>query len=675
MSSNEVIQEIKRRLNISDVISKHVSLKKRGKNLLGLCPFHHEKTPSFNVNPTEGYFKCFGCGAGGDVFTFLQDITGQTFPEILEILAQQAGVTLPKQQQMSEADIAHLKAEREKYAVMDTAQKFFTTLLMSPKGQRGKNYVFNERKMSQEVVQTFGLGYGGHFGDPPLVQYFEQQEVSKDLGVELGVMRQGEKNIYGAYENRVTFPIHHTNGRVIGFGGRNIEPERKQSPKYINSPETALYKKTEVLFNFHRALPHLKNGFPAVLVEGYFDVIAVHQSGWPTGIAPCGTQLTKAQVKSLKERTDQIILCLDADVAGQKAAAKSLELLLAEGFGVRAVVLPHNDPDTVLQKEGPEVLGQLIKGAPDALLDWSKRKMEKVGDNPSLRIKVIDRSLRWVSLIPRDLARRQYLSQLADLFNEEPKILEQELRKFLGRRPQPTPEPGPRGDASKPPSMDSNVFAERQRQGAVPRPRWTDNDKRLVNAVLANPAVVHDHKFPKLLKHPTVRSVIEKAKEIVEEAPGDTVEKWVDRLLLEGLKSEDKELNVLFANEKRLDLFGLDRQGFALNEIEGFQRQEEVLLLQAERLELEKRLDPVQEPHWRTHLKRISEIDHGLQILKKQGQKEQKASKPEEPALSPPGSQFEPETVFGPESSEQEVAQPPSEPDLEAWDDDDGLYD
>ena len=422
MSANEVIQEIKRRLNISDVISKHVALKKRGKNLLGLCPFHHEKTPSFNVNPTEGYYKCFGCGAGGDVFTFLQELTGRTFPEILEELAEEAGVELPKQQKMSEAELAHLKSQREKYTVMDAAQKFFTTLLHSPKGQRGHKYLFEERKMSQDVVKIFGLGYGGHFGDPPIAKYFEQEKVSLPIGVDLGVMRQGESKHYGAYENRVTFPIHHTNGRIIGFGGRYIEPERPQSPKYINSPETPLYKKTESLFNFYRTLPHLKNGYPAVLVEGYFDVIALHASGITNAVASLGTALSSQQITQLCRVSDgkRIVLNFDADGAGVRAANRAIgeveQLALQGQLELRVLHLPSGkDPDEFLKDHGAGDYRALLDQAP-LWLDWqieqalAERDLSRADQFQQAVAALVD----LLGKLPQSAVRTHYLQRVAE---------------------------------------------------------------------------------------------------------------------------------------------------------------------------------------------------------------------------------------------------------------------
>ena len=285
MSSNEVTQEIKRRLDIGEVISQYVRLKKRGKNLLGLCPFHQEKTPSFTVRPDEGFFKCFGCGKGGDVFSFVQEVTGRSFPEVLEELADKAGVTLPKRQQMSEADQARFKAQRERFDVMSQTQKFYQTLLWSPKGQRGLRYLIETRKLPKKIIETFGLGYGGHFGDPPLVRYFEQEKFKNELGVTLGVLRQGEKGLFGMYENQIPFPFATPTEGLSGLAGETLRAAKSARRNTSTAPKRRCTKKQNTCLTFIGSYLDEK-GAPAVPGGGLPRRRRAPSGGMPHGGRP-----------------------------------------------------------------------------------------------------------------------------------------------------------------------------------------------------------------------------------------------------------------------------------------------------------------------------------------------------------------------------------------------------
>ena len=615
---------------------------------MGLCPFHQEKTPSFTVRPDEGFFKCFGCGKGGDVFSFVQEVTGRSFPEVLEELADKAGVTLPKRQQMSEADQARFKAQRERFDVMSQTQKFYQTLLWSPKGQRGLRYLIETRKLPKKIIETFGLGYGGHFGDPPLVRYFEQEKIQNELGVTLGVLRQGEKGLFGMYENRITFPICDTHGRIVGFGGRNIESSQKRAPKYINSPETPLYKKTEHLFNVHRVLPELKKGAPAILVEGYLDVVALHQAGCPTAVAPCGTQLTVAQVKLLRRYTDQVILCMDADAAGQEAAQKALSLFLREGFGVRWAHLAQKDPDALVQAGQQDVLVEAIQKAPDAILSWCDRHVGEAMSNPAQKVKIMDTALAWVAAIPRELVRRQYLNQMAELFGEQANILEDELNRVAGRKSarRPTPAPEPMSREARPsnqPVLAANV-------------PWSFDEQNLARALISHPLLVpYCNSFVDEVRNPNLKRFIEQLSEFIvenhKEEPQEVLRRMPQSLF-------DAVLLRLVLDQHRFEGFMSDDE--ALDIIRGWMERADMAPSLRKQSELYQKLKAAQEiGDQRQILHLVGIIDEGVRRLKEKKQLKHRQKKSDEGSgdASAAQPQAESKTPVDPDPAPTESAQ------------------
>ena len=449
MIPEEVIAEIKRRADIGAVIGRSVKLKKQGRNLLGLCPFHTEKSPSFNVRPDEGYFYCFGCRAAGDVVEFLVRTTGRGFLDILTELAAETGVAIP-QQSLSVEESTAQKEKKRLLKVCELAQVFFRTRLGGDDGRAARAYLKDVRKLDDSVVDEFGLGFGG-LADKGLKDFLVGQGVSIDDGVNAGVLGRGERGEYDFFRQRITIPIRNTRGDIVTFGGRTFgafaEPRTlpdgslRTPPKYLNGTQTAVYDKSSVLYGLFEAQPALKQGKPAVLVEGYFDAIAVFRAGLRTAVAPCGTSLTLRHIEELKRRVGdagRVVVCLDADRAGQEAAAKAILMLLSEGLDAACVVLPEKDPDQLVQEGRLDELRGLLLGAPGALEFLIGRASEKAAGGIQARVAAIDSLLPFLAAPSRELVRTEAIRATARAFSEDEGVIARDVadrgRRLLGAR-------------------------------------------------------------------------------------------------------------------------------------------------------------------------------------------------------------------------------------------------
>ncbi|MBW3622696.1 MAG: DNA primase [Armatimonadetes bacterium] len=367
-SSSDAVQEIKQRLDLLEVISDYVKLRPAGRSHVGLCPFHSEKTGSFNVTPDKGIWYCFGCQEGGDVFKFLQKIENLSFPEALERLAKRAGVTLP------EHPSGPSTSERDRLrALHELACRFYErTLSQTPAALQ----YLERRGIAPETAKAFRLGFAPDSWES-LRTLLRRERASDDDLLNAGLLRRkaGEtRGGYDAFRDRLLFPICDGEGRVIAFGGRILE-DREGQPKYINSPETPIFSKKRVLYAYHRALPAIKERREALVMEGYMDVIAAHENGFPYAVAPLGTALTPEHLQLLKRHCDRALLVFDADGAGMRAALRSLALFEQAEMEARVVVLPQGeDPDSLLRKRGPAPFAQALEEA-RPLLDY---RMESI---------------------------------------------------------------------------------------------------------------------------------------------------------------------------------------------------------------------------------------------------------------------------------------------------------
>ncbi|MCR4832273.1 MAG: DNA primase [Butyrivibrio sp.] len=354
---DDVIEEVRSRNDIVDVVGQYVHLQKKGANYFGLCPFHNEKSPSFSVSPGKQMFYCFGCGEGGNVFSFLMKYDNLTFQEAVKALAERSGVSLPDADDSPQA-----KAMRDKRQVLldinKEAAKYYYYQLRQPNGQKGLQY-FKERQLSDETMTQFGLGYS-NITSNDLVLYLRKKGYSDSQIIEAGLASHDEKfGTHDKFWNRVMFPIQDANQKVIGFGGRVMGDGK---PKYLNSPETMIFDKSRNLFGLNLA-KNARAGY-MIICEGYMDVIAMHQAGFNMAVASLGTAFTSGQAQILKRYTDEVILSYDSDEAGTKAALRGIGILKEAGLRGKVLNLkPYKDPDEFIKAEGKEAFAQRIREA------------------------------------------------------------------------------------------------------------------------------------------------------------------------------------------------------------------------------------------------------------------------------------------------------------------------
>ena len=345
----EYIEDIRSRTDIVELIGEFVRLKKRGNNFIGLCPFHTEKTPSFNVNPSLGIFKCFGCGQGGNVFSFLMQIENLSYPESIRLLAERAGVTLPEKEEDAQR---YSETESVYHALRFAGRYFHECLVQTEAGKVALEYLF-ERGFSEKTIKKYGLGYAPDRWDG-LIESAQKKHISTDTLEQAGLIipRNEADGHYDRYRGRVIFPIFSHIGKVIGFGGRVLKKTENQA-KYINSPETQVYQKSKVLYGLYQGKNSIRKRGEVVLVEGYTDVLALHQAGIEYAVASSGTALTKDQIQLIKRYAQRVLVLYDGDSAGAKAALRGIDLLLTHGVSVYGLGLPSGeDPDSYVQQHG-----------------------------------------------------------------------------------------------------------------------------------------------------------------------------------------------------------------------------------------------------------------------------------------------------------------------------------
>jgi len=437
---DNTIQNVKEANDVLEVIGQHLSLKRSGSNFKALCPFHQEKTPSFMVNPGKQIFHCFGCNTGGDVIRFVMLHEGLPFTDAVRKLAGRAGIELPEKS-------AEAGARRDKkdllYRANRLASEFYSELLMKdPQGSEAREYL-SLRGIHSEVCQTFGMGFA-----PPgwrsLAAVLEKKDVGIDAAIESGLLVKGDagKDPYDRFRNRIVFPIKDLSGRILGFGGRVLGEEL---PKYVNTSETPVYRKGDFLFGMDVAAPYIREEGQVILVEGYLDVIPLHQAGIRNVVGVLGTALTPEQARRIKRLTTKSILIFDSDKAGKKAALRSGMIFLEEGFTCLVVPLEMNeDPDSFLRKKGTE---ELLKKISDAIpiINFAMKEVKKdyPGDNVESRVQVLDAITPYLAKI-RDRAKLGvYLREVADDLRIEQHDLRAKLTSVSERKPGPSSQEDP----------------------------------------------------------------------------------------------------------------------------------------------------------------------------------------------------------------------------------------
>ena len=411
---DEKIEEIRVAADIVDVVSDYVRLKKSGSGYKGLCPFHEEDTPSFHVEPDQNLFYCFGCSKGGDVFTFLQEMEGMSFVESARLLADQAGIPLPED--ASDAEQAS-EVEAIYHALRFAGRFFYRQLTQTNRGQRALDYL-HDRGFTNATIKQFGLGYAPDAWDALLTAAEDEQidpEVLEQAG--LVIERNDGSGYYDRYRNRIIFPIFSHVGKVLGFGGRILNDDADQ-PKYINSPDTRVYDKSKALYGLRQAKQAIRKEEEALVVEGYTDVIALHQAGIEHAVASSGTALTEAQVKKLGRYADRLLLLYDADEAGDRAAGRAIDLVLQQELGAYVVTLPEGeDPDSYVQARGADAFREYLD---DEQLDMPAFKLEQAEragllDTPEGQAKTMHAVVESIAQIPDTLMQETYLRRASEV--------------------------------------------------------------------------------------------------------------------------------------------------------------------------------------------------------------------------------------------------------------------
>ncbi len=464
MIKQETIQRIIDTARIEEVVSEFVSLKKRGTSLIGLCPFHNEKTPSFHVSPAKGIFKCFGCGKGGDSIGFIMEHEKYSYTEALRHLAQKYNIEIEE----SAPSAAYLAEQSEKESLLSVtlfAQKFFThNLLNSDEGKViGLSY-FKERGFTTQTIEKFQLGYA-----PNQYHLLTNDAVANgytnEMLVKAGLSAEKDGQVYDRFRERVIFPIHNLTGRVIGFGGRILNSDKSKA-KYINSPETEIYHKSQVLYGIWLAKNKIVADDNCFLVEGYTDVISMHQAGITNVVSSSGTSLTTEQIKLIKRFTSNITIIYDGDPAGIKASFRGISMILEEGLNVQVLLLPEpEDPDSFVRKNGLSYVLDFIKqNTTNFIFFKTNLLLAEVAHDPVKKANLVTEILTDISLIPNQVTRSFYLKECSSLFSIDEQALNSQLNRMISQKMKkkssgslPHDAPPPEIDGLEPQIIDIDV--------------------------------------------------------------------------------------------------------------------------------------------------------------------------------------------------------------------------
>lgn len=416
---DEIIQQVRDHVDVVELVGRSVSLKRAGRNYKGLCPFHDEKTPSFNVNPDRGTYYCFGCQEGGDVFSFLMKVENLTFGEAVRSLARDCGIEVPETG-------GSTGATERLFAAGEVAQAAYRGAFASP-GNPAAAYL-ETRGLSTEDAVRFEIGFAPDAWDT-VARALEGERIPAEVGEKAGLLapRSRGSGHYDRLRGRLTFPIRDARGRVIGFGGRALADG--QEPKYLNTPESPIFRKRETFYGLPEALAAIRRSDRAVVVEGYFDRIALARAGLDEALATCGTALSEGHARQLRRRTRNVVLLFDGDAAGQRAIERSLEVLLPAGLRVSAAVLPPgDDPDSLLAREGPEALRAVVAGAQPALEFAIERALAAGCDTPWAKADAVAAVAPLLARIPSGVERAESARRLALAVGTELRHVEAAVR-------------------------------------------------------------------------------------------------------------------------------------------------------------------------------------------------------------------------------------------------------
>ncbi|NCA85860.1 MAG: DNA primase [Clostridia bacterium] len=433
MIDTNTIQNILETARIDEVVGDFVTLKKRGANLLGLCPFHNEKTPSFTVSPRLGIYKCFGCGKGGNAVNFVMEHEHFSYPEALKYLARKYNIEIQEEEQTPE-QVQALNEQESLYHVSDFAARYFADNLYNHGQGRaiGLTY-FKERGFRDDIIKKFMLGYAidewTNFTDHAIANGYDKKYLEST-----GLTIVKEDKMYDRFRGRVIFPIQNISGRVLGFGGRTLSVDKK-TPKYVNSPESEIYHKSNVLYGINHARTAIIGSDNCFLVEGYTDVISLHQAGIINVVASSGTSLTTEQIKLIKRYTRNITILFDGDSAGIKAAFRGIDMVLEEGLDVKIVLFPEgDDPDSFARKHrSSEVEDFLHKNAVNFIFFKTRLLLDETNGDPLKKAALIGEIVQSIALIPDKIVQSLYLKECSAILHMEETTLMNELNKIRRR--------------------------------------------------------------------------------------------------------------------------------------------------------------------------------------------------------------------------------------------------
>jgi len=423
---------VKQQADIVRVIGDYVRLKKSGQNFTGLCPFHEEKTPSFAVHPAKQIYHCFGCGVGGDVFKFVMEMEKCSFPEAIRMVAEKCGISIPQPRERSPEEKRENQQRSTLVEMHREAQAFFVKQLQTAaEGKLARAYL-EDRGLDQQAIDRFAIGYAPSSGDALL--RFLKAKYNEKLIADSGLVsrEQDSGRLFDRFRRRITFPIANESGKIVAFGCRALAEEQ---PKYLNSPETPIYSKSNVLYHLDRAKEALRRSDFAVLVEGYLDAIAVARAGISNVVASCGTSLAEPQIKLLARFTRRVIVNYDPDTAGQAATERSLSLLLEQGFEVRVLALPGQaDPDKFIRHQGAHVYIQLLKDAP-SYVDYLIRRARQMDlTTAEGKLRAVNFLWPYVQKIPNRILRSEWATRIAQQLRVDEPVLRAALSKAAAER-------------------------------------------------------------------------------------------------------------------------------------------------------------------------------------------------------------------------------------------------
>jgi DNA primase len=414
MIPEEKVREVAERLSIVEVVSDYVPLRRSGSNFLGICPFHAEKTPSFNVNPAREIFHCFGCGAGGNAFSFIMRIEGVSFPEAVKLLARKAGIEI-EERQLTPSEKKSQDEHAQFQRINDLTTSYYRSVLLNgQEGETARQYLAN-RLVESDISEAYRLGFAPDRRDG-LVKHLRNNGVDLDCALKLGIIRKSDSGWYDLFRNRLIFPIRDARGQVIAFAGRVLDAAL---PKYINSPESPLYHKSSVLFGLDMALPSIRTGNSVIIVEGYFDHLALYRAGVQNVVATCGTALTGTHAGLIKRHAERVYTLFDCDNAGKKATIRSMELFLEQRLPAYVISLPSgDDPDSFLAVNSSEDFAALRDKARPAFEYFVRSLLaETPPDSVDSKVRIID------DIVPR-------FRKIADLVERD--LYEKEICRLLG---------------------------------------------------------------------------------------------------------------------------------------------------------------------------------------------------------------------------------------------------